>query len=311
MLLGGSAAPELARFGYQAPFAPFVTDFAAADVVYVNLEGPVGTRGAPVAGKTYTFLMPPAVIPTLAAAGIDVLHLANNHILDYGIEALEDTLTLAATAGLATCGAGSTLAAARAPAIVTAASGVRFAFVCYSNTFPEEFYATPNRPGTAFGHAAWVRADVTAAKARADVVVAAFHWGAELMTTPKDYQRDLAAAARAAGATVVLGHHPHVLQPLELHDHGVVAYSLGNFVFGSYSSKVRTSALVRIRGRGAAVTEVSVLPLNVFNPQVVFRPRVLAADAARSVATALLQGPVVPTGGGWWQLHNSDIPPQP
>jgi hypothetical protein len=81
----------------------------------------------------------------------------------------------------------------------------------------------------------------------------------------------------------------------------VIAYSLGNFVFGSYSRRVSESALLRLRGRDAAVTEVAVLPLNVFNPEVVFHPRPLTGSAARRVARFLLGPDARPAGDGWWR----------
>lgn len=299
ILLGGSAEPEL-KGDYGSPFSNYVDILQGADVTYGNFEGPVGVKGAPVPGKTFTFQMQPAVLPVLRDVGFDVLHLANNHILDFGPESLAETIDLIDGHGFARCGAGENVKAARQPATVTTDGGVRFAFLCYSNTFPEEFWAGATSPGTAFGHEAWVRADVAKAKADgANVIIAAFHWGAELMTAPKDYQRHLAQAAIAAGATAVLGHHPHVLQPLDLIDGRPVAYSLGNFVFGSYSKNVKTSALLRLSGSGDRVTEIAVLPIDVYNPVVNFHPKDLPSNAARDVARFLL-GRDAKQDGRWW-----------
>lgn len=306
ILLAGSATPVLHEVGYTTPFAPYIDIIQNADVAYGNLEAPVGIKGAPILGKTFTFQMPPAALEALSFVGFDVLHLANNHILDFGPEALAETTERIAKAGLKTCGAGQNIQAARQPAFLTTANGVNFAFVCYSLTFPEEFWADHNKPGTAFGHEAWVRADIAAAKAKADVVIAGFHWGAERMFEPKRYQRELAAAAIAAGASAVIGHHPHVLQPIEINNATAVAYSLGNFIFGSYSSAVSDSALLRLRGIGAHITEVAVLPIDVHNPRVDFHPRDLTVDKAKTVAEFLL-GTTARQDGRWWIRPTSYI----
>lgn len=299
ILLAGSATPVLREVGYTTPFAPYLDVIQNADVAYGNFEAPAGSRGAPLTGKTFTFQMPPAAVAAVKFVGFDVLHLANNHILDFGPEALAETIDLVMADGLLPCGAGANIKAARQPALYTAANGVRFGFLCYSLTFPEEFWANKDKPGTAFGHEAWVRADVTAAKAKADVVLAGFHWGAERMFEPKRYQRDLAAAAIAAGASAVIGHHPHVLQPIDVAAGAPVAYSLGNFVFGSYSAAVSDSALLRLSGQGSRVTEVAVLPIDVHNPRVDFHPRDLPAEQAKAVAEFLL-GPMATQNGRWW-----------
>jgi len=307
-MLDGSAREIMQRYDYNRPFAHVVTALRQADAAYVNLEAPVAAGGTPVAEKTYTFRQPPAAITAIARAGIDVVHLANNHLLDYGPEALAETQTWAARHGIASCGAGANLQAARQPAHVTTARGIRFAFLCYSNTFPKSFWATEAGPGTAFGDQEHVRSDVARAVTTADVVVAGFHWGAELMRVPKPYQVELAHAALEAGAAIVLGHHPHVLQPVEVYTRKgqAIAYSLGNFAFGSYSRRVSESALLRIRGHGAHVTEAAVLPLDVYNPRVLFQPRPLPATAAARVAGAVFGTAVTAARNGWYTPHVTD-----
>ena len=111
-----------------------------------------------------------------------------------------------------------------------------------------------------------------------------FHWGGEALTEPKDYQRRLARQAIDAGAQVVIGHHPHVLQGVEFYKGGVIYYSLGNFAFGSYSKTARTSALARITLKGSEVIKAEILPLNVYNQEVFFQPRPLTDDPANSFA---------------------------
>lgn len=286
IMLGGTATPELARFGYDYPFARVRSLLGRADVVFGNLEGPLTNRGT-AAVKQYVFRSPPkSVAPALARAGFSVVSLANNHSMDYGADGLRDTISALNHAGIRHAGAGNNLAAARQPAIVTV-GGVRVAVLAYSLTFPEEFWADNTHPGTAFGHEYQVRADVAAAKKRADIVLVSFHWGREGTVEPRDYQRKLGHAAIEAGAAVVVGHHPHLLQGVERYRGGVILYSLGNFVFGSYSPAAARSAIARITVRGGRVREVELYPIDVLNTEVVFQPYPLTGQAADEVVAEL------------------------
>ncbi|HEY8554275.1 MAG TPA: CapA family protein [Burkholderiales bacterium] len=285
IMLGGTATPELERFGYDYPFERVGELLRAADIAFGNLEGPLTERGTPYP-KQYVFRSPPdRVAPALARAGFDVVALANNHSLDYGVEGLRDTIAALERVGIRYVGAGENLAAARRPALLEA-RGVRVAVLAYSLTFPEEFWATADAPGTAFGHEEHVRADVAAARRRADVVLVSFHWGGEGTTELRDYQRKLGHAAIEAGAAAVLGHHPHVLQGVERYRDGVILYSLGNFVFGSYSRTAVRSVIAFLDIAGGRVRELRLRPINVKNVDVVFRPQLLrGADADETVRT--------------------------
>jgi len=283
IMLGGTATPELERFGYDHPFERVGELLRAADIAFGNLEGPLTERGTPHA-KQYVFRSPPErVAPALARAGFDVVALANNHSLDYGVEGLRDTIAALEGVGIRHAGAGENLAAARRPALLEA-RGVRVAVLAYSLTFPEEFWATAQNPGTAFGHEEHVRADVAAARRRADVVLVSFHWGREGTAELRDYQRKLGHAAIEAGAAAVLGHHPHVLQGVERYRDGVILYSLGNFVFGSYSQTAVRSVIALLDIAGGRVRELRLQPINVKNVEVVFQPQLLrGAEADETV----------------------------
>lgn len=283
VMLGGSAAPEMAKLGYAHPFAEVSDVLHNAQIVFANLEGPLTDVGEAEVDKRYVFRSPPAkVASALAAAGINVVSLANNHILDYGVEGLKSTLTALAATGIRHAGAGMDLRQARQPAIVEA-GGHTVALLAYSLTFPESFWAGAERPGAAFGHERYVRADVSSARERADIVVVSFHWGREATTELRDYQPRLAHAAIDAGATVVLGHHPHILQGIERYKHGIIFYSLGNFAFGSYSRLAQRSVIAELYFENTKLTQVHLIPLNVNNVEVVFQPRRLSAHDAKEV----------------------------
>lgn len=297
IMLGARASAVLAAHGYDYPFAHVARFLREGDLVIGNLEGPLTDGGQAYGEKQFVFRSPPAkVAPALAAAGFDVLTLANNHTMDYGLEGLQHTREALTAAGIRHAGAGDNLAQARAPAWIDA-GGHRIAVLAYSLTFPQEFWASADRAGTAFGHEHHVRADVRAARERADVVIVSFHWGREATTELREYQPRLGRAAIDAGALIVLGHHPHVLQAIERYRDGVIFYSLGNFVFGSYGRATKTSIIAQLRVEQARLTEARLIPIDVNNFDVHFQPRPLTGERARSVIAELrrLSGPLQTT----------------
>jgi poly-gamma-glutamate synthesis protein (capsule biosynthesis protein) len=202
----------------------------------------------------WTFRAPPAAAEALARAGIDVVSLANNHVLDYGKDALEETITLLDAAKVAHAGAGMTEAAAHAPALVRA-RGQTLAFLGYVKVSIEggasggfdtrTWEAHDDAPGVAWAHPERIASDVAAARAGgAGVVVVMLHSGIEGQTAPNDWQIEAAHAAIDAGAALVIGAHPHVLQGAARYKGGLIAYSLGNFVFDT--GEAQTSAILRV-----------------------------------------------------------------
>jgi hypothetical protein len=240
---GESVGPAVARLGAGYPWTRVARTLRSTDVTTGNLETAVSLRGTP-AMKQYVFRGAPGWLrPVHSLAGFDVLTLANNHAVDYGRSALLDSLHAVRAAGMEPIGAGANASRARRPAIVTA-GGLRLAFLGYSDINPPGFSATANAPGTARADPATVAADVHAALRRADVAICFFHWGVELHPEPDLRQRQLAAACLNAGASLVLGAHPHVFGPITRPTrHTLVAWTLGNFVFPSAGVTARTGIL--------------------------------------------------------------------
>ena len=261
-------AGAMAR-GPVFPWTGIGATLRAADIATANLEGAISTRGVAVAGKQYTFRGPPEAARAAArAGGIDVLTLANNHTVDFGREALLDTIGHVRAAGIATVGAGRDPEAARRPAVLER-GGLRIAFLGYSQVPPDSFFAAEGRPGTAPAGEAQIAADVDAARRRADLVVVWFHWGLELQAEPTGSQRRLAETALNAGASVVLGAHPHVLGPVtEPLPRRLVAWTLGNFIFPSLRAEtVRTAILtVRLDARGVSGWDLHAARIEGFRP---------------------------------------------
>jgi poly-gamma-glutamate synthesis protein (capsule biosynthesis protein) len=229
------------------PLQGMARPLRAADYALANVETAVAQSGVP-APKTFTFRASPALWGALRRAGVDVVSLANNHALDYGPGALLEGIAGARAAGLRVVGAGRDARAAYRP-VVLGRRGRRVAFVGLTRVLPTLAWAAGrDRPGlaSAYDEDAALRA-VRAAARRADRVVVSVHWGQELHPCPDAVQRALAGRLVAAGADVVAGHHPHVLQGVERPGRALVGYSLGNFVFYARDERTRATGVLTAR----------------------------------------------------------------
>jgi len=284
----GNAEFEL-RGRYDQAFAQIKPILADRDLAICNLEAPLTRRGEEFVDKTFRFRARPESLAAIKDAGFNVFGLANNHMLDFGAVGIKDTLASLQAAKVYYAGAGNNLKEARRPARVPLPErGSSVAVLSYSMTFPEAFFATRFKPGTAPGNPEYVARDVAAACKDSAIVVVSSHWSAELLQEAKDYQRETARLAIENGARLVIGHHPHVLQGVEFYQGGVIFYSLGNFVFGSYSQHSRTSIIARVEfSASGELLQVQAIPVWVYNPEVNFRPRVLSGQEGEAVAQEL------------------------
>lgn len=248
-MLAGGVGDRILAEGPAVPFAGVAQTLGSADLLVANLECVISERGEPQP-KAYTFRAPLAAADSLSLAGVDVVSVANNHSLDFGFDALSDTRQLLADRQIAAVGAGENEAVARAPVVVER-NGLKVAFLAYVDVPVETrsgfdtraWIATTNAPGVAWADVEHISADVAAARAQADVVVVLLHFGLESRTQVTAAQRAQAHAAIDAGAALVLGSHPHVLQGVEPYNGGLIAYSLGNFVFDGFTLPENYSAI--------------------------------------------------------------------
>lgn len=231
-MLGRKVAVEIATAGPSVLFSPGVRQcFASADLGLVNLECCVSARGRPWGGwaKAFHFRAPPEAAGALASLGVDCVTLANNHALDYGYDALADTLSHLAHAGIAAAGAGMDEERARAPALLVV-GGVRVAVLGVTD-HPADFAAGPHQPGVAYADLArgvppWLTRQTTDLAAGNDVVVVMPHWGPNMTDQPQAYIRSAAHALVEAGATLVAGSSAHVFHGAA----GRVLYDMGDFI---------------------------------------------------------------------------------
>jgi poly-gamma-glutamate synthesis protein (capsule biosynthesis protein) len=260
--LGDGPGDLIDRFGAGYPWAGVGPRLRAADIAFGNLECAISLRGS-AQDKQFTFRGRPASVRAMRAlAGVDVVNLANNHSGDFGRVALLDTLRTLRASSVVAVGAGATEAAAYRPQIVERL-GLKVAFVGFSVILPFEFRAVGASPGTAWGFPARVARAVAVARRQADVVVATFHWGIERDVHESAQQRALARVALDAGATAVIGAHPHVLQPVRRIGARLVAYSLGNFVFAAHGAGTSSTGILELGLGRAGVLSSRLVPARI------------------------------------------------
>lgn len=226
-------------------FGPVASVLKSADFSMLNLETAITSRGTPQT-KTYHFRTTPVAFTALRAAGVGLVTMANNHVLDYGQVGLSDTLAAIKKTKFPVVGVGANAAAAWAPYVVTI-KGVKIAFVGVSQIaeLASSWVATSTRAGEANTiDLPRTLAAVKAASKLASVVVVFMHWGTEGMSCPDANQTSLAPKLIAAGATIIIGSHAHMLQGSGWMGHTFVAYGMSNFLWYGNSWSTATGVLL-------------------------------------------------------------------
>lgn len=309
VLLDRAAGREASIRGTHTVLGEVRQILASADVCVCNLECPLSVRGqqtyaksprAVRAGREFVFRARPGLVKCLTDGGVDACCIANNHMMDYSSEACEDTIVALDGAGLRHFGAGADARRAREPAVLEIRD-VRLAllgYVAYKSVRGGSAYlkATSTSAGVSLldgtgtnhvGESArrMLTADLKAARQRADSVVVSFHWGNEGSHVATEYQRALAHLCIDQGASAVIGHHPHVLQGVELYREAVIAYSLGNFVFSPAYGNLGESAILWLDFQDGAVRQAKIVPVRVGG----WQPREATGDDARRILRKLSQ----------------------
>lgn len=253
---------------YNFPLALVRDQLTKYDMTFGNLEGPVSERGYN-RGSIYSFRMNPKTVAAIKDAGFDAVSVANNHIGDWGPVAMHDTLNLLSEAGIIAVGGGESRSEAYSPKYFHTDGGIVIAFIGASQ-FGKGYTEAPVQTGevqkqkapddySGVGIAVLdsktenkeLIESITQARQQADFVIVSLHFGDEYRSLPTDFQQKVAKSFIDTGADLIVGHHPHVLEPVEEYsgaDHGgLIAYSLGNFVFDQYfSSSTMSSAILEV-----------------------------------------------------------------
>ena len=243
------------RRDYIFPFKLVTSSLTGADLVFGNLESPI-SDGGKSAGRLYSFRADPLAISGLKAAGFTVLSVANNHAFDYGLEAFTDTLANLKAAGLVYAGGGSNFAEAHRGAYQEV-NGIKTTILAYTDLLPKSQAAGKRQAGYAYLDEAQLAKDIKAAKQKSDLVIVSFHWGREYENQSNERQRKIADAAVKAGASLIIGHHPHVTQEISELRGVPVAYSLGNFIFDqNFSAGTKKGLILEVDIKNKKIVDV-------------------------------------------------------
>lgn len=286
VMLGRTVEERMDSRGATWPFTAIAPTMKAADYTVVNLESPFKRDHATTSINSLVLRGDPQGVAGLTLAGVDLVSLANNHITDMGKTGLTETETILDEAKISHTGAGSSREAAEVP-VITEISGLKVGFIsaAYGVNFgsPGVYYNTAS--------AEWVSEQVKALRTKTDAVVFLCHCGTEYASSANAMQKEVAHAAIDAGASLVIGHHPHVPQPVEAYKDGLIIYSLGNLVFDQLQSGNRNvSALAEVKFTGARVTSLKLIPYQIFEYG---QPRLTTDTPAKQAVWNLFK---LPTG---------------
>ncbi|MCA1558394.1 MAG: CapA family protein, partial [Acidobacteria bacterium] len=294
VLLDRGIARQIESKGTRVVFARVKDVLSNSDLAFANLECPL-TKSCERSPQRISFRAEPRYVDALTSAGFDIVSLANNHSMDCGSMGLLETMRNLSSGGVRFCGAGLTPAEASAPVILNA-RGIRIAFLAFTNIAPAAASVSQkdDAPTVALTTGAAVERAVSAARLEADVVVVSLHWGLEYASRPTAEQVRLAHSIVEAGADLILGHHTHTLEGVELVERresrgirqALIIYSLGNFAFDSpraIGRRVRESVILRCRLGRTGLISAQLLPVVLEN----HLPRPASIDEARNIFTRL------------------------
>ncbi|MFH1789949.1 MAG: CapA family protein [bacterium] len=248
------------------PFYKIKDYFKSADLIFGNLETPI-TQGREIAYLEMLFRSNPGTQQALKEAGFSVLSLANNHTMNFGEKGLKDTFDYLDKAGIKYVGAGMNEQQANHPVYIEK-KGIKFAFLAYNDAdvVPASYEAGNNHAGTAFMRSVQMVEAVKEAKQNSDFVIVSMHSGTEYIGEPNHSQSNFAHAVIDAGADLVIGHHPHVVQTMEKYKGKYIFYSLGNFIFDQmWSQETKDALTAKIYFTKDGITKISFLPVVIEN----------------------------------------------
>lgn len=276
--------PYLKKYGTGYPFEAVKPILLGADLVNANLEVAVAQKCERAKNKKFAYAMRPEGLTGMKQAGINLVALANNHTLDCGPQGLKETLHHLDQAGILHYGAG--VGEDRHRGVVVQIDGTKIGFVGWYN-----YKLEIGQSGTAHISEQAVRQDVGALKHQADVIVATFHWGKNYSPQIDAKQTSFARLAIDSGAHAVIGHHPHIPQPVALYKGRPIVYSVGNFAFATGNNRAHEAFAARLVLEKKKIARLEMIPLFVKNrdPKVLWQVKRATGDRARRTLSALVR----------------------
>ncbi|MBP7734973.1 MAG: CapA family protein [Spirochaetes bacterium] len=279
ILLANEAERHIHKKGVDYPFWKIKEELLKYDFIFANMESPIMKRGTPVVKKPYIFRVKPEDAVCLKDLKIDVVSIANNHLMDYNSEGMEDTIATLDDLNIRHTGGGRNLDEARRPAVIRYGA-TSIVILAYCNRPPDEYYATDDDPGIAPLDLELIHEDIAAHRRDNAIVVISLHWGIEQTHVPQKEQIATAHAIIDAGADAVIGHHPHWPQGIELYRGRPIVYSLGNFINGYINPIERDNIAVGLYYNDRTLESIKVVPLAGRNRQIRFQPFILNGKKA-------------------------------
>jgi len=250
------------RGSEEYPFGKVKEVLSTGDLLFGNLEAPFCKKGTKPISLTKEVLLraPVEAAPILGRAGFNMVSLANNHSLDYGQVGLETTLKVLDQQQITAIGVYKRKEKKQTPFYLEQ-KGIRFVFLAYSSVSPALFDDHQIDLVVAPSYLPEVKRSIQEASTKSDFVIVSFHWGIEDQNNPTEAQIKMAHAAVDAGAALVIGHHPHVLQGVEIYKQGIIFYSLGNFVFDIQREATWQSVILKVVFQKNGIENYKLIPV--------------------------------------------------
>lgn len=259
VLLVRGVGAQIEKHGPDWVFEHVRGTLQQADIAFCNLECTLSTGGVPQR-RRFRFRADPKLARVLSDNGFDVVSLANNHTLDYGREALIDTVNAVRGARMTAVGAGRNREDALKLQVVEK-NGLKVGFLAYTDLPADDMVRLPDRPTVAGASLDELPSQIAAARKKCDVLVVSFHWGVEYMKRPTERQREVARACIDSGADLILGHHPHVLQRVETYKGKPIIYGMGGFAWDAKIFDADKSAIYIIELRRRSARLMKTIPV--------------------------------------------------
>ena len=269
MMFGRHVNDVIESHGADYLFEKVQPIFNQSDYITGNFENPVllqKEENYTKIDKNIHLFARPKSVDAIKNAGFSVVNLANNHMMDYGPVALNETVDILNDKGIPNVGAGSNVEEAT-EIEYTNFDGYRVATVGFTDSLVKDFSAHKYTAGVARATAENIVPTIQHAKKNADLVVVNIHWGIEYNKEPSERQRDMARAISDVGADIIVGHHPHVLSEIELIGDTVVFYSLGNFIFDQGWTRTKDSAIAQFHIDKKGKRSIEVIPIRIKEAQ--------------------------------------------
>lgn len=277
LCVGRGVGSTVKKRGANYPFLKVASVLREGDIVFGNLEAVLSNNG--MNKKSLSSLQmraAPETVEGLKYAGFNALSLANNHALEHGEEPLSETMSILSENNINYVGVNSNIAKAREPLILDI-KGITIAFLAYCLIPDKTAYISIKDPEE-------ICVDVRKAETKADIVVVSLHWGNEYINKPSPSQIRLAHQIIDSGADIILGHHPHVLQGIEKYHNGVIAYSLGNFVFDMWQERTRKSMILRMNLSKDRISDIEVVPVHINDD---YQPEIVQSEEGKNLLSEI------------------------